>query len=466
MATFTSLASSYPIDAGLPSNVDAERTILGAILQDNAAISEAEEKLTPEDFSLDSHRRIYQRMTELGGEGRAVDLVTLANELARNKEIESVGGVAYLASLTEGLPRRPIIDEYIRIVKDKSLLRQLMLICSAAIARAADQSETALDVLNGAEQQLLVVGEKSITRGLLSLEDIVAGSFGTIDNLYSQAREVTGLETYFTEFDKMTSGLQKGELIIIAARPSMGKTAWAINIAQNAAVQGKAVVAVFSLEMSKEALLRRMLASQAWVDQRKLMTGFLGRDDQDKLRRALEDLVESKVFIDDTPGISLAEMRAKTRRLKQQNGGQLDLVVVDYLQLMTASLPSQGGKRHENRTQEVSAISRGLKALAKEMEVPVIALSQLSRNSERRGDDKKPLLSDLRESGSIEQDADVVAFIHRESYYNRDKEEDPDKNKAEIIIAKQRNGPTGSVELAFLSQYTRFENLDTHHGDQ
>jgi replicative DNA helicase len=460
-------SSSFALDTGLPSNVEAEKTILGAILLDNQALSEAEERLTAEDFSLDSHRRIYQRMTELGGSGRAVDLVTLANELSRFKEVESVGGVAYLASLTEGLPRRPIIEEYIRIVKDKSLLRQLMLICSAAIARAADQSETALDVLNSAEQQLLEVGEKGITKGLLSLEDIVAGSFGTIDNLYSQAREVTGLATHYTEFDKMTSGLQKGELIIIAARPSMGKTAWAINIAQNAAVKGQAVVAIFSLEMSKEALLRRMLASQAWVDQRKLQTGFLGRADQDKLREALEALVESKVFIDDTPGISLAEMRAKCRRLKQANHDVLDLVVVDYLQLMSASLPSQGGKRYENRTQEVSAISRGLKALAKEMAVPVIALSQLSRASERRGDDKKPLLSDLRESGSIEQDADVVAFIHRESYYNRDKEENPeDKNTAEIIIAKQRNGPTGTVDLAFLSQYTRFENLDTQHGDQ
>jgi replicative DNA helicase len=467
MANSSSYAPALGPDTGLPSNVAAEKMILGAILLENQAISEAEEKLTPEDFSLDSHQRIYLRMTELGGTGHAIDLVTLANELAKYKEIESVGGVAYLSSLTEGLPRRPVIEEYIRIVKDKSLLRQLMLICSAAIARAADQSETALDVLNAAESQLMVVGEKSVSKGLASLEEIVAGSFGSIDNLYSQAREVTGLETHFTEFDKMTSGLQRGELIIIAARPSMGKTAWAINIAQNAAVTGKAVVAVFSLEMSKEALLRRMLASQAWVDQRKLQTGFLGRDDQDKLRRALEDLVESKVFIDDTPGISLSEMRAKTRRLKQANHGQLDLVVVDYLQLMSATLPTQGGKRYENRTQEVSAISRGLKALAKEMDIPVIALSQLSRNSERRGDDKKPLLSDLRESGSIEQDADVVAFIHRESYYNRDKEEDPnEKNKAEIIIAKQRNGPTGSIELAFLSQYTRFENLDTVHGEQ
>jgi replicative DNA helicase len=453
------------LDSGLPANVDAEKTILGAILLDNQALSEAEERLVADDFSLDSHRRIYQRMQELGNEGRAVDLVTLANELSKYKEIESVGGVAYLASLTEGLPRRPVIEEYIRIVKDKSLLRQLMLICSAAIARAADQSETALEVLNSAESGLLAVGEKGISKGLASLEEIVAGSFGSIDNLYSQAREVTGLATHFTEFDKMTSGLQKSDLVIIAARPSMGKTAWAINIAQNAAVKSHGVVAVFSLEMSKEALLRRMLAAEAMVDQRKLQTGFLGRDDQGKLSNALERLVESKIFIDDTPGITLAEMRAKTRRLKQTNGGQLDLILVDYLQLMT--MPSSGGRKIESRTQEVSAISRGLKALAKEMEVPVIALSQLSRASEKRGDDKRPMLSDLRESGSIEQDADLVAFIHREPYYNRDKEmTDAEKTQAEIIIAKQRNGPTGTVELAFLSNYTLFANLDTTHSEE
>jgi replicative DNA helicase len=464
-SAFNSIAN-FTTDQGLPSNVDAERMILGAILLENQALSEAEERLTADDFSLDSHRRMYLRMTELGGNGRAIDLVTLTEELARYKEVEAVGGVAYIASLTEGLPRRPVIEEYIRIVKDKSLLRQLMLICSAAIAQAADQSETALDVLNEAESKLMVVGEKSISKGLASLEDIVAGSFGSVDNLYQNAREVTGVRTYFTEFDKMTSGLQKGELIIIAARPSMGKTAWAINISQNAAIKGGNVVAVFSLEMSKEALLRRMLASQAMVNQRALQTGFLGNQDRGKLTRALEELVDSKVFIDDTPGISLAEMRAKTRRLKQQNGGRLDLVMVDYLQLMSASLPSQGGKRHENRTQEVSAISRGLKALAKEMDVPVIALSQLSRASERRGDDKKPLLSDLRESGSIEQDADVVAFIHREPYYNRDQEMTEDeKAQAEIIIAKQRNGPTGSVNLAFLSQYTCFVDLDTTHSE-
>jgi replicative DNA helicase len=454
MATLSALS----LDAGLPANIDAEKTILGAILLDNSAHSEAAEKIEPDDFSLDSHRRIFLRMTELMNEQRAVDIVTLAHELSRNKEIEAVGGVAYLASLTEGLPIRPVIEDYIRIVKDKSLLRKLMLICSSAIARAADQSETALEVLGAAEQQLLEVGEKGITHGLQPLDQIVANSFGTIDNLYKESREVTGLATNFTELDRMTSGLQRGELIIIAARPSMGKTALAINIAENAAIKSKAIVAVFSLEMSKESLLRRMLASQAWVDQRKLQTGFLGREDQTKLQHALEELVESHLFIDDSAGISLSEMRAKARRLKQIAGG-LDLVVVDYLQLMSATLPSAGGKRYENRTQEVSAISRGLKALAKELHVPVVALSQLSRASERRGEDKRPMLADLRESGSIEQDADVVAFIHREAYYNRDEEmSESDKAKSEIILAKQRNGPTGTVHLNFVSRFTRFDD--------
>ena len=454
MATFPDVT----LDAGLPANVDAEKTILGAILLDNSAHSEAAEKLEAEDFSLDSHRRIFLRMSELMNEQRAVDIVTLSHELARYKEVEAVGGVAYLASLTEGLPLRPVIEEYIRIVKDKSLLRKLMLICSTAIARAADQSETALEVLGAAEAQLMEVSEKGLTGGFQSLDQIVANSFGSIDNLFKQARDMTGLATDFTELDRVTSGLQKGELIIVAARPSMGKTAFAINMAQNAAINHGAIVAVFSLEMSKESLLRRMLASQAWVDQRKLMTGFIAREDQDKLQRALEQLVESRLFIDDTAGISLAEMRAKARRLKQNRGG-LDLVVVDYLQLMSATLPSAGGKRYENRTQEVSAISRGLKALAKELNVPVVALSQLSRASERRGEDKRPMLSDLRESGSIEQDADVVAFIHREAYYNRsDEMSEDEKAKSEIIIAKQRNGPTDTVYLNFISRFTRFDN--------
>jgi replicative DNA helicase len=452
----------FTLERGLPASLDAEKSILGAILLDNLAFNEAAEKIRAEDFSLDSHRRIYSRMAELIDAGRAVDIVTLSEELARRKEVEAIGGVAYLASLTEGLPRRISIDEYVRIVKDKSLLRQLMGICSEAIARASDQSDEALEVLNAAESSLLEVTERGITSGFAGIPEIVRDSFGTIDNLYKQGREITGLETHYKDFDRMTSGLQKSELIIIAARPSMGKTAWAINIAENCAVKNGTVVAVFSLEMSKESLLRRMLASQAMVNSRHIQMGYLAGNSREKLTRALDELVDSKIFIDDTPGISLSEMRAKARRLRQIQGS-LDLIVVDYLQLMSATAVGSGGKRFENRVQEVSAISRGLKALAKELKVPVIALSQLSRASEKREGNKKPMLSDLRESGSIEQDADVVAFIHRDSYYNKDEngEEDPDtKGKAEIIIAKQRNGPTGSVHLAFLSDYTRFENLE------
>jgi replicative DNA helicase len=454
--------SNIQFERGLPASIDAERSILGAVLLDNHLYNEAAERITSADFALDGHRRIFQRMAELIDEGRAVDIITLRDILAKNKEVDAVGGVAYLASLTENLPRRVTIEEYVRIVKDKSLLRQLITVCSEAIARAADQSEGALDVLNGAESQLLQVSEHGVQRGFASIPEIVRDSFGTIDNLFAEGhREVTGLATHFDDFDRMTSGLQKSELVIIAARPSMGKTAWAINIAQNAAVRGGAIVAVFSLEMSKESLLRRMLSSEALVDQQKIQKGYLSRDDQEKMTMALERLTEAQMFIDDTPGISLTEMRAKARRLRQMHG-RLDLIVIDYLQLMTGAPSGPGQKRFENRTQEVSAVSRGLKALAKELDVPVIALSQLSRSSEQRGGDKKPMLSDLRESGSIEQDADVVAFIHREAYYNRDENGAPDpetEGKAEIIIAKQRNGPTGSVHLAYLSKCTRFENL-------
>ena len=336
---------------------------------------------------------------------------------------------------------------------------------NALIGQGDQPSELqSVRLLNAAGEGLLRVTESGISDGFQSLSQIVAGSFGSIDNLYKHSREVTGLATDFHSLDRLTSGLQKGELIIIAARPSMGKTAFAINIAQNAAVNHGATVAVFSLEMGRESLLRRMLSSQAWVDQRNLQTGFLGRDDHQKLTDALNQLVESRLFIDDTAGISLAEMRAKARRLKQISGS-LDLIVVDYLQLMSASPAGAAGKKgYENRTQEVSAISRGLKALAKELQVPVVALSQLSRSSERRGDDKRPLLSDLRESGSIEQDADVVMFIHREAYYNRTEElSEADKAKSEIIIAKQRNGPTDTVFLNFINKYTRFDNQDTVH---
>jgi len=387
-------------DRGLPSSIQTEVTVLGAMLLDAVAITDATAKLRPEDFALDSHQRVYRVMVDLLALGHAVDLITVMDALTKRRELDAIGGAAYLAFLTEGIPRNPNIESYVRIVKDKSLLRQLLGIFNEGMAQAADQTEDATKVLNDVEVRLAEVADSAIQRGFSNIPEIVASSFGSIDALYEQGREVTGLATHYIEFDKMTSGLQNSELIIIAARPSMGKTAWAINIAQNCAVKDGKVVAVFSLEMSKESLLRRMLASEAMVGSRKLQTGFIPREDKGKLIAALDRLMNSKMFIDDTPGITLAEMRAKARRLRQQEGAL----------------------------------------------------------------DKKPLLSDLRESGSIEQDADVVAFIHREEYYDRENEDI--KGQAEIIIAKQRNGPTGLVKLAYLNDFTRFENLDTSHSDR
>ncbi len=452
----------HPDDDNRPASLHAEQTILGGMLVEPLAITDATLLLRADDFALDSHRKLYDVMLHLSERGHAVDIITVAEELRRRKELDSIGGMAYLYQLSEGLPRKLSIESYVRIVRDKSLLRKLMQVCDTGLMEAADQSLEAIDVLNQVETRLMDISEQAVSGGFSNIGEIVRDSFGSIEKLYEQGREITGLSTHYSDFDRMTSGLQASELIIIAARPSMGKTAWAINIAQNAAVRDGKVVAVFSLEMSKESLLRRMLASEAMVNSRKIQTGFLPREDKGKLLAGLERLMESKLHVDDTPGITLAEMRAKARRLRQQEGS-LDLIVIDYLQLMTGSAGSNQ-KKFENRTQEVSAVSRGLKALAKELKVPVVALSQLSRGSEQRTGDKKPLLSDLRESGSIEQDADVVCFIHREEYYDRENEDL--KGKAEIIIAKQRNGPTGSVHLAYMADYTRFENLDTTHGEQ
>jgi replicative DNA helicase len=447
--------TDYSLERGLPANIDAERSILGAILLDNFTYTQASsENLQADDFSLDSHRRIYGRITELADSGRPVDLVTLAEELSRRKEVEAIGGVAYLSSLTDGLPHRPNIEQYVRIVKDKALLRGLIFAANAAVARAMDEAEPAQDVLTSAEAAIYELSDKRFTSGFRDVKQIVKESFGSIDALYERGQRVTGLETHFVDLDNLTSGLQRSDLIIIAARPSMGKTALALNIAENAAVKDNKVVGMFSLEMSREALLLRLLCSNAIVDSHKLRTGFLGRDDYQKLVAALGRLADAPVFIDDTPGITISEMRAKARRLQHQMGGRLDLLIVDYLQLMSGGAP--GGKaRFENRTQEVSAISRGLKLLAKELRVPVIGLSQLSRAPESRGGDHRPQLSDLRESGSIEQDADLVGFIFREEVYNPTPE---NEGFAELIIAKQRNGPTGKVDLAFLKRSTRFES--------
>ncbi len=441
----------------MPESIHVEKVILGAMMVDPVAITDATMVLASEDFSLDSHQKIYKAILQLVEVGYAVDYVTVSEALAKNRELDSIGGRAYLAELSEGLPRKLSVESYVRIVRDKSLLRQLMSVCDLGMLEAADQTTEALEVLNDVSNRLMEISDRAIVRTFSGIPDIVKESFGSIDQLYEQGREITGLATHFIELDRMTSGLQASELIIIGARPSMGKTALAINIAQNAAIRDGKVVAVFSLEMSKESLLRRLLASEAQVNSRKMQQGFLAKDDKGKLNSALGRLMESKLFIDDTPGITLPEMRAKVRRLKQKEG-RLDLIVIDYLQLMGGSTPA-GRKGFENRTQEVSSISRGLKSLAKEMKVPVLAAAQLSRSNEQRTGDKKPLLSDLRESGSIEQDADVVAFIHREEYYDRENEDL--KGKAEIIVAKQRNGPTGSVHLLYLSDFTLFANPAT-----
>jgi replicative DNA helicase len=442
--------SEYTI-GNLPANVEAERSILGAILLDNFAYNQAAEHLRTEDFSLDSHRRIYARMVDLAESSRPIDMITLIEELERHKELTAIGDVGYVSSLIEGVPERPSIEHYVRIVRDKALLRGLISAANTAIARASEQADPADEVLSDAEAAIFQLSEKRIGRGFMGVQEIVRESFGSVDALLQRGQRITGLATHYTDLDEMTSGLQRSDLVIIAARPSMGKTAFAMNIAENAAIEDQQVVGVFSLEMSREALLMRLLCSQARVDAHKMRTGSLWQDDMKKVVRAMEQLAHAPVYIDDTPGISVSEMRAKARRLKQSQG-RLDLIIVDYLQLM-----SGGGKRFENRTQEVSAISRGLKALAKELSVPVIALSQLSRAPESRGGDHRPQLADLRESGSIEQDADLVMFIFREEVYRQD---DPElQGRAEIIIGKQRNGPIGKIRLAFLKSCTRFETM-------
>jgi replicative DNA helicase len=448
--------SDYAVASGSPASVEAERSILGAILLDNLSYNEAAEHLKPEDFSLDSHRRIFSRMVDLAESSRSIDIITLPEELARRKELQTVGDYAYISGLLDGVPHRPTIEHYIKIVRDKSLLRGLINVSTTAIARATDQSDPAENILNDAEAAIFQLSEKRIGRGFMGVQEIVKESFGSIDVFLQRGQRITGLETHYAGLDSMTCGLQRSDLVIVAARPSMGKTAFAMNIAENAAIRDQKVVGVFSLEMSKEALILRLLCSTAEVDSQRIRTGSLWRQDTEKITGAMDRLAHAPIYIDDTPGITLSEMRAKARRLKQSQGA-LDLIIVDYLQLMA------GSGRFENRTQEVSAISRGLKGLAKELNVPVIALSQLSRAPESRSDDhRRPQLSDLRESGSIEQDADVVMFIFREEVYKPD---DPElKGRAELIIAKQRNGPTGKTPLVFRHSYTRFDEASEDFG--
>jgi replicative DNA helicase len=443
------MPADLSLEKTLPSNLEAERSVLGAILLDDKSLFTVIEKLRKEDFYLESHRRIFDKMYALAASSRPVDLITLKNELQRSDELESAGGPAYLASLTDGLPRAANIEHYAQIVKEKATLRRLIQISNEIMTRSYQSEETSDEILQDVEKAVFDLSNQQFRTGFTAIDPLVSAVYKQIEEVANRKSIVTGLETGFTEFDKMTAGLHPSDLIIIAARPGLGKTSLCLNIAQHAALKKGQVIGIFSLEMSKEQLVKRLLCAEAEIDAHKVNTGFLNKEDWNRLGHAAGSLSQTKIFIDDTAGLSMMEMRSKARRLVVEHG--LNLLIVDYLQLMSGS-----NQRYENRTQEISQISRGLKGLAKELSVPVIAISQLNRAVESRKGDHRPQLSDLRESGSIEQDADVVLFIYREEMFNPT---DENTGVAELIIGKQRNGPTGSFQLAFIKQYTKFANL-------
>jgi len=432
-----------------PQNLDAEQSVLGAMLIDHEAVAKAIETLRPQDFYRDANAHIYEAIVNLFDRSEAVDLITLSEELRQSGLLDQVGGVSYVAGLANSVPTSANVEYYARIVQEKSLLRSLIS-ASTRIAQMGYAGDEEIEsLLDKAEQMIFEVSQRKTNSGFVPLKTILMQTFERIEFLYQSKGGITGVPSGYTNLDKLTSGFQNSDLIIVAARPSMGKTSLCLNIAQHASVRKKLPVALFSLEMSREQLVTRMLCGEAMVDQQKVRTGKLTDEDWQKLTQAAGPLSQAPLFIDDSPGVSVVEMRAKCRRLKSEHG--LSLVVLDYLQLM------QGSRRSENRQQEISDISRSLKALARELQVPVIALSQLSRAVEQR-QEKKPMMSDLRESGSLEQDADLVMFIYRDEYYKQDESEK--RGIAEIIVAKQRNGPTGSVELGFLKEYTKFVNLE------
>ncbi|MCL5669992.1 MAG: replicative DNA helicase [Acidobacteria bacterium] len=453
------MASGTVSEKAFPHNLEAERALLGFHLLDNGVLNQALEFIDQNDFFSDAHRTTFEKMVYLSEKNRTIDLVTLCEELSREGLLEKVGGAGYVAALTDGIPIgvSASVAEYSRIIKEKSLVRRLINASNNVISRCfegVDDPETLIDL---AQSQVFDIAEQKVQSGFLDIHQIVKSSFGTIDVLLDRGHRVTGVETGFIELDNMTSGFQPGELIIIAARPSLGKTALALNIAAHASVESGKKVGVFSLEMSKESLAIRLLCSEARIDSHKLRSGFTTRDDWPKMTKALGRLAEAPLYIEDTPALSIMQIRAKARRLKADKG--LDLLIIDYLQLAT------GHGRFENRTQEVSFISRGLKSIAKELNVPVLALSQLSRAPEQRPG-QKPQLSDLRESGSIEQDADVVIFIFRERRSSEEGEEEPGGAETKLIIGKQRNGPTGDIPIVFMKPYVRFENIAPEQGSE
>jgi replicative DNA helicase len=445
-------AADVSLEKALPSNPYAERLVLGSILLKDSAFITVAAALAPEDFSLEKHRRIFQRMADLHEREERIDRVTLANELMRHGELEACDGLSYLVSLDEGLPEIYNLESYVQIVKDKALLRQMIFAAQEVIHRCMLGEEEPDRILAAAEDTLLNLGESRAKEDLVSANQVLEEFEGGINAFLDPSKRIKGVATGFLKFDEMTGGLHGGELFILAARPSMGKTALGLNIAQHVAAnhRNRKAVAVFSLEMSKESLLTRLICATARVDQQKFRMGYLNQEERRRLSSAATEIIDAPIFIDDTSASTVMDINAKIRKLRSQQ--DLGLVVIDYLQLMP--VPMLG--RNSNRTLEVGALSRGLKLLAKDMNIPFLVVSQLSRAPEQRPGDHRPQLSDLRESGSIEQDADLVAFIYRPEVYQPDREDL--RGTAELLIAKQRNGPTGKVPLVFLREFTKFEN--------
>jgi replicative DNA helicase len=445
-----------PFERSLPNSTEAERAILGAVLLDNSLISQAIEQLKPEDFYVPSHRRIFVGMIGLFERGAEINPILIGEELRKENALESVGGISFITNLTFGLPHATNILHYAKVVRGKSMLRQLIKTSNKIVQEALEQEDEPEIILDHAEHAIFQLADERIRQGFVHVKPIAEQLLEKVQEMEGRAAVLTGLTTGFADLDKMTSGWQRSDLVILAARPSMGKTSFALMLAENAAIQSGAVVGVFSLEMSKESLVMRMLCSQGNIDAQRFRNGFLSRLEWAQIAKSLGTLADAKIYLDDTPGLTVLEMRAKARRLAAEQK-QLDLLIVDYLQLMSGS-----SRRVESRQQEVSQISRELKGLAKELNVPLVALSQLSRAPESRSD-HRPQLADLRESGALEQDADVVAFIYREEQYKTQEERDSlpedQRNVAELIIAKQRNGPTGTVNLRFTPSSMRFDNL-------
>jgi replicative DNA helicase len=435
-----------------PHNHEAEQAVLGAILLEPSVLVSVNERLKAEDFYRQAHQRLFQVMNDLAEKGEPVDLVTLTSELQDRKLLDEVGGVPYLTELASVVPTAANVEYYARIVEEKAILRRLIRTATQIAAAGYTGGEEVTQVLNEAEKKILEISQRRIRGGFIPIRDVLIESYEQIEALHFNKSGINGIPSGFVDLDRMTSGFKGSDLIILAARPSMGKTAFALNVAQNVAVRAGKTVAIFNLEMSATQMVMRMLAAEGNIDAQAFRTGNLNEEDWEKLTMAISTLSEAPIFIDDTPGVTVYDIRAKLRRLQAEHG--LGLVVIDYLQLIS-------GRGGESRQQEISEISRSLKLMARELDVPVIALSQLSRAVEQR-QDKRPMLSDLRESGSIEQDADIVAFLYRDDYYNEDSEK---KNIAELIIGKQRNGPVGKVELLFLKNYNKLLSLEMKHKD-